>query len=62
MGIVDRLRALVGSDRPAADAPAEDADAAVEEEQAIEAVEARLEAARNEALFAMTDTPGSVDD
>ncbi len=59
-GIVERLRSLFGGGTHD-DTDATRDDDRVEQEQAIEAVDAARETAQVDALFAMTDAPGSVD-
>ncbi|MCU0478418.1 MAG: hypothetical protein MUE92_06725 [Chloroflexi bacterium] len=58
-GIVERLRSLIGGGTHDRDTTRDDD--RVEQEQAIEAVDAARETAQVDALFAMTDAPGSVD-
>jgi hypothetical protein len=59
-GIVERLRSLIGGGTHDDRDTTRDDDR-VEQEQAIEAVDAARETAQVDALFAMTDAPGSVD-
>jgi hypothetical protein len=58
--IIERLRSLLG--RGDDGDGAERDPAAIEEDLAIEQVEAAREAARADALWAISDTPGSADD
>ncbi len=63
VGIIERLRALVAGGRDQEDDGEQAAaDEAVREEIAIEELEATREAARVDAIYAISDTPGSPDD
>ena len=60
VGIIERLRALVAGGRHLEDeGHLGAADEAVREEIAIEDVEATREAAQVDAIYAISDTPGS---
>ena len=60
-GIIERLQSLLGRGDESVTDITSDA-GAVDAERAIEAVDAAREASQVDALFALTDTPGSVDD
>jgi hypothetical protein len=61
-GILERLRGLLGGGDGDVTEVTLDTARQVDQERAIDAVDAGREDAQADALFAMTDTPGGIDD